>query len=337
MRCAPDASQDATRSPSWCCGHTAAAAMAASVEAATAEPLARHSVPRFDRDICEGPRDSLNGVSITNVRVTAFRRAQPDGRSEAASRWTALPLASGLATADDSQRHCVDDMENEDGNGFAGRQLCGACDQPYSDSNYVATTADNSSWCGDCWDAYLGVTVVVTTTLNPGIHLCGCGHELYAGPWFAVDLAAQQVPYCRPCSLAHWGMSNSDFAVTTITDSITMGSGHIASSGLRDLGFPAAPFFSGLPLWTLVFSYGAAHSAHHSASVSRPYARRGSYRYLWASHRLHHQSATSAFRLWPLIIHLMWPLKASQKRNNYLQAAIRSFAQVMITHGAHPS
>ena len=56
-------------SPGSCFCHTTAAEMSASKEAASkeatsAEPLANHTVPRFDRDIREWPRNTSNGVSF---------------------------------------------------------------------------------------------------------------------------------------------------------------------------------------------------------------------------------------------------------------------------------
>ena len=101
-------------------------------------------------------------------------------------------------------------------NRFGATEICAECGRPYADSNYVATTADAESWCGDCWDAALGVTLVVTPQ-SPGMHICACGHDLCTGSWFAVEQTEEQAPHCQSCCLDYWGLRCSDMTVTVIT------------------------------------------------------------------------------------------------------------------------
>ena len=324
-RHATDASSVASLSTSSCHCHTAVAQRAASMEATPTEQQSTHLVPRFDRDIRERPRSTSSGVSFTGAGIAGRRRAQPIGRSEAASHSTALPLTPELATndgwsaflgddeddprrsragststlleaptgrasgrrshpaegepayhsgalplspelaVDNRQNPSVSHAENMQGNRFAGSEFCGECDLPFSDSNYVANTFEGHSYCGDCWDAYLGITIVVASNLHPST-LCGCGRDLHAEPWFTVDLAAQQTPYCRACALSYWGMRGSEFAVTIINDGgNAMGSlhGDDGSYRLQQQVLSTAPLFPGLLHW-IILSPEVAHHTHIS-------------------------------------------------------------------------
>ena len=295
------------------------------MEATPTEQQSTHSVPRFDRDIRERPRSTSSGVSFTGAGIAGRRRAQPVGRSEAASHSTALPLTPELATndgwsvslgddeddprrsragststlleaptgrasgrrshpaegeaahhsgalplspelaVDNRQNPCVSHAENMQRNRFAGSEFCGECDLPFSDSNYVANTFEGHSYCGDCWDAYLGITIVIASNLHPST-LCGCGRDLHAEPWFTVDLAAQQTPYCRACALSYWGMRGSEFAVTIINDGgNAMGSlhGDDGSYRLQQQVLSTAPLFPGLLHW-IILSPEVAHHTHIS-------------------------------------------------------------------------
>ena len=121
------------------------------------------------------------------------------------------------------------DAENGEGNQFGGCQWCLECGMPHRDANYVAT-ADGVSTCGDCWDAYLGMTIIVVhdrlraslhaRPTHPDAHVCACGRGLLAGPWFAVEQTARQTPYCKSCCLAYWGVSDSEWKVTVIGDAL---------------------------------------------------------------------------------------------------------------------
>ena len=207
-------------------------------------------MPRFDRDICEWRRNAPDGQPLTAASREYGRRAQPVSRSVAASRSAALPLTHELATHDGGP-YRTNDAENAISNRFARSELCSECGLRFADSNYVATTAEGRCWCGDCWDAYLGVTLVIPSNLHP-IALCECGRDLRAEPWFTVDLAAQQTPYCRSCSLSYWSMSGNEFAVTIIPDgNITVRSSHgEGSNGLQRRPL-AVTHYPGLLQWTL--------------------------------------------------------------------------------------
>ena len=240
---------------------TAAALMAASVEAAPVKPLVPRPSPYSDRDIGRRPRVAVHGQARGSITVDSARlRAHPAGRSEAAFRLPALPLSPELTT-DGGWSHCVDGMENSKGNRFAGSELCDECGEPYSDSNYVATTADGSSYCGDCWDTFLGVTLVVgPQPLHAGAHnMCACSQDLSTEPWFTVERTVQQTPYCRSCSLAYWGMASSDFTVTIIDDNTEATGPSLSApivpsftgsspSALADRGFPSTTYETGMPL-----------------------------------------------------------------------------------------
>ena len=227
--------------------------MAASSEASPATLLEAHAVPRFDRDICEWRRNAPDGQPLTAASREYGRRAQPFSRSVAASRSAALPLTHELATHDGGP-YRTNDAENAISNRFARSELCSECGLRFADSNYVATTAEGRCWCGDCWDAYLGVTLVIPSNLHP-IALCECGRDLRAEPWFTVDLAAQQTPYCRSCSLSYWSMSGNEFAVTIFKDegnAMEASRGVFSGSrGLQQRTLSAAIHLPGLLQWSL--------------------------------------------------------------------------------------
>ena len=112
-------------------------------------------------------------------------------------------------------------MENHAGNRFGGDEICSFCEQPHTDANYVATDADGVSGCGDCWDAALGVTVMVRCHFAAGAHHCACGGDLRQEPWFAVERTQAQTAHCKACCLEFWGLASADFIVSAIEDSVT--------------------------------------------------------------------------------------------------------------------
>ena len=264
MRRAPK-SPIAPRRPGACPGHTAADAMAASKQAASADPLEPRMVPRLDRDIHRRPRSMPNAEGYSSIAAAGGddgRRAQQHvSRSMAVPRSTALPLARELASSDE-EHHRMNGIEDAVGNRFARTELCGECGLRFSESNYVATTAEGQSWCGDCWDAYLGVTLVMASNRHPSA-LCACGRDLHTDVWFTVDLAAQQTPYCRTCSLSYWGVSSSDFTVTIINDGSNVNRtshGGDTPFAMQRQGLSTAVRFSGLlPLALAFLVWRAAH------------------------------------------------------------------------------
>ena len=146
------------------------------------------------------------------------------------------------------------DSENLAGNRFGGNEICEACEQPHTDANYVATDAYGFSFCGDCWDASLGATVIVRCAFPPGEHLCECGTDLRQERWFAATGTHRQMPYCHACCLSFWGFTEADMIVSAIEDRPTdpleqEGGAHLHSSmltpyddtsptaGLSDRGF----------------------------------------------------------------------------------------------------
>ena len=180
------------------------------------------------------------------------RRGHPAQRIPA-YRFDSLPLSPEPAV-NNYHNPYISRAENEQGNSFAGSAICSECTLPFTDSNYAATTFEGHSYCGDCWDAYLGVTLVFASNRHPST-LCGCGRDLQAEPWFAVDLAAHQTPYCRACSLSYWGMSGSDFAVTIFKDegnAMEASRGVFSGSrGLQQRTLSAAIHLPGLLQWSL--------------------------------------------------------------------------------------
>ena len=112
-------------------------------------------------------------------------------------------------------------MENQAGNRFGGSEICEACWQPHADANYVATDASGTSYCGDCWDTALGVTVVVRCRSHTGTHLCPCGNDLRRQQWFAVESVPSQKAHCEACCLDFWGLTAADMVVTAIEDTAT--------------------------------------------------------------------------------------------------------------------
>ena len=105
------------------------------------------------------------------------------------------------------------------GNRFGGSELCEICAQPHTDASYVATDADGVSTCGDCWDAALGVTIIVHCAPFPaGGALCACKKDLRKERWFAVGRTQEQRAYCEKCSLEFWGFTNADMIVSAIED-----------------------------------------------------------------------------------------------------------------------
>ena len=158
------ASPVVTSAPASYRSYTAAASQAASLEATYGGSLVSRPVARHERDIGGQPRSASMDFAAslaTRARNAAGAHAQPVGRYEAASSFTALPLSSGLAT-NDGWSHCVDGQEISKGNRFASSVRCSVCGFPSAVSIYVSTPLDDS-WCGDCWDAYLGVTLVVAS------------------------------------------------------------------------------------------------------------------------------------------------------------------------------
>ncbi|MDC0526282.1 hypothetical protein OAO87_04690, partial [bacterium] len=104
--------------------------------------------------------------------------------------------------------------ENTVGNRFGGSELCMSCMQPHTDANYVATDAEGITTCGDCWDAVLGITVIVECAFPSGAHLCACGKDLRMERWFATEHAQTHSAYCQTCSLDFWGFTNADMVVS---------------------------------------------------------------------------------------------------------------------------
>ena len=235
-----------------------------------AHPPQPRMVPRLDRDIHKWPRSTPNGQSSAAAGGDDGRRAHHVGRFMAAPRSTSLPLAHEVATSD-GEHHRVNDVENAVGNRFARTAFCNECGLRFSESNYVASTTEGLSWCGECWDAYLGVTLVIASNLHPSA-LCACGRDIRTDLWFVVDVAAQQTPYCRTCSLSYWGVSSNEFTVTIIDDggNVNRSShGDETPSGVRRQGLSTAIRFSGLLPLTLAFLlWRAAHDPVGAAATT---------------------------------------------------------------------
>ena len=153
----------------------------------------------------------------------------PDQQVQAAHRVGPLHL---------QMRSGYDGMENLPGNRFGGDEVCRMCGELHSDSNYVATDAYGFSYCGDCWDAALGATIIVQcVAFPPGKHHCACGADLRSERWLAVDDTPSAVAYCQSCCLKFWGFKEADMIVSAIEDSrmhrLEQGRGaHLHSSSL---------------------------------------------------------------------------------------------------------
>jgi len=166
-------------------------------------------------------RDRDLGVQSVALRNVATRHAlssarhshsvarQPHQQMEAAHR--AGPLHPQCKSGNDGS-------ENLSGNRFGGTELCDACGQPHTDANYVATDANGISYCGDCWDAELGVTIITQCAVISGAHMCACGNDLREEQWFAVECTPSQKAFCQACCLGFWGITNADMVVTAIQD-----------------------------------------------------------------------------------------------------------------------
>ena len=167
-----------------------------------------------DRDL--GVRSAAaNGAATRHapIRVRsahAVARA-PDQQLEAARSARPLePLIRGSG---------YDGMENLEGNRFGGDEICQSCAQPHVDSNYVATDAHGVTYCGDCWDAALGVTIIAECALALGTDQCACGKELRTERWFAVECTPAQEAFCQACCLNFWGFTAADMIVSAVKDS----------------------------------------------------------------------------------------------------------------------
>jgi hypothetical protein len=199
-----------------------AASYQAASQAALPKQLRRQSAPLRDRDLGRQTRAKRHDVPLhthaEHAAHTSQRGTRHAGRAEPASRSGLHSLASGR-DAHIEAPHAMILNENAQRNRFNGSELCHACGEPYADSNYVGTDQDGISTCGDCWDTAFGVTLVASTQIQAYQHHCGCGRDLHAGLWFAVEPSPQQTAYCELCSLRYWGMQRRDMIITIIDDS----------------------------------------------------------------------------------------------------------------------
>ena len=218
-------------------------------------PLPARKQARFrDRDL--GARSATAAEQTTRTASPAAARrasanATPPERRRDQAAHRAGPLLPSFASGDGN-------FENLAGNRFGGCELCATCAQPHTDANYVATDADGVSYCGDCWNASLGVTVIVRCTFGQDDHLCECGNDLRYERWFAAIDTPTPGAYCKACCLSFWGFNDADMTVSAIEDSLTDrtkggGGAHLHSStatpnddtspcaGLFDRGFSNGP------------------------------------------------------------------------------------------------
>ena len=218
-------------------------------------PLTAHKQARFrERDI--GVR------SATTVAHAAQTTSRPDARRARASntppeQWMdqaahrAGPLLPSFTSGGGN-------LENLPSNRFGGSENCVSCAQPHTDANYVATDADGVSHCGDCWNASLGVTVIVRCAFGQDDQTCECGNDLRYERWFAAIDTPTQNAYCKACCLNFWGLTDADMTVSAIEDDLTDRTerergAHLRSSkatpnddtsplaGLSDRGFSNGP------------------------------------------------------------------------------------------------
>ena len=139
----------------------------------------------------------------------------------------------------------IDEMENQAGNRFGGSEICPSCEQSHADANYVATDANGVSYCGECWDTALGVTLLVKCAFAPGDHRCSCGNDLRTEQWFAVEDTPGQQAYCQACSLSFWGFTNADMMVSAVKDG---GIDHVAQArGAHLRSSPMKPYDDASP------------------------------------------------------------------------------------------
>ena len=98
------------------------------------------------------------------------------------------------------------------------RENCRGCYRPFDvcaqTTTYLAWESDGYKYCGDCWNAYLGTSLVVAAMLQPGVHKCGvhtCRKDLSSVPWFALEGDT----YCPSCSASFWTITGT-FTVESI-------------------------------------------------------------------------------------------------------------------------
>ena len=199
-----------------------AASHQAASQSALPKQLRRQPAPLRDRDIGRQTRAKRHDVPLhkhaDHAAHTSQRGTRHAGRAKPARRSGLHSLAPGR-DAHVEVPHAMVLNENAQRNRFDGSELCHACGEPYADSNYVGTDPDGISTCGDCWDTAFGVTLVASTQIQADQHHCGCGRDLHAGLWFAVEPSPQQTAYCELCSLRYWGMQRRDIIITIIDDS----------------------------------------------------------------------------------------------------------------------
>ena len=169
-----------------------------------------------DRDIdalrTSAMQQSMRAATISAQQMSASANEQPLAwQMEAVSTSWPFQLQGEAGVGRD---------ENQAGNRFGASEICEACEQPHMDSNYVATDANGISFCGDCWDAALGVTIVARCQSFASSQ-CACGSDLREERWFAVSSTPLQTPYCQACSLSFWGFTAADMTVTAISDNRT--------------------------------------------------------------------------------------------------------------------
>ena len=210
---------DSSASPRAVAQVTAAAQVQANaiVAAPAEQPVTSAALHAQSRDRTGGATGTTIAAQIdahfsppTSPPVTAA--AQEAASAEAAPVEQRVPRSALGVSGCDSE-------ENYASNRFDKSELCFECGNPHIDSNYVATTANGYTWCGNCWDVFYDVTIIVSPQLQRDReHSCPCNRDLYAEPWFAVDQTAQQTAYCSACCLIHWGLRRTDVTITVVDE-----------------------------------------------------------------------------------------------------------------------
>lgn len=210
---------DSSASPRAVAQVTAAAQVQANaiVAAPAEQPVTSAALHAQSRDRTGGATGTTIAAQIdahfsppTSPPVTAA--AQEAASAEAAPVEQRVPRSALGVSGCDSE-------ENYASNRFDKSELCFECGNPHIDSNYVATTANGYTWCGNCWDVFYDVTIIVSPQLQRDReHSCPCNRDLYAEPSFAVDQTAQQTAYCSACCLIHWGLRRTDVTITVVDE-----------------------------------------------------------------------------------------------------------------------